>query len=178
MFTNPQARDDASLHFHHLFPDVAISSTLITRSNSVNPKQIKHTMAETVRPAFADRELPQLSYGIPFYTAAARHVKDTFQASRIYIICSGSLARNTQAFQQLKTALGDRVVGQRIGMKSHTLWSEVVEVVNDARIVNADLLITLGAGSLTDGAKIIAIVCNSILFRYSISRYLNVLNLP
>ncbi|GAD96795.1 Fe-containing alcohol dehydrogenase, putative [Paecilomyces variotii No. 5] len=113
-------------------------------------------MTETVRPAFAGRELPRLSYGIPFSTAAARHVENGFQASRVYIICSGSLARNTQALQQLKSALGDRVAGQRIGMKSHTLWSEIVEIVTDARAVNADLLITLGAGSLTDGAKIAA----------------------
>ncbi|KAL1854163.1 hypothetical protein Plec18170_004927 [Paecilomyces lecythidis] len=113
-------------------------------------------MTETVRPAFADRELPQLSYGIPFPAAAARHAENSFQASRVYIICSGSLARNTQALQQLKSALGDRVAGQRIGMKSHTLWSEIIEIVTDARAVNADLLITLGAGSLTDGAKIVA----------------------
>ncbi|KAJ9268443.1 hypothetical protein DTO212C5_5405 [Paecilomyces variotii] len=43
-------------------------------------------------------------------------------------------------------------------MKSHTLWSEVVEIVTDARAVNADLLVTLGAGSLTDGAKLVALL--------------------
>jgi alcohol dehydrogenase class IV len=43
-------------------------------------------------------------------------------------------------------------------MQSHTLWSEVLEIVEDARNVQADLLLTLGAGSLTDGAKIIALV--------------------
>lgn len=117
-------------------------------------------MTETVRPAFRDRQLPRLSYGIPFHAAAARHVEEISQASRVYIICSRSLAQNTNALQQLKAALGARVIGQRIGMKSHTLWSEVVEIVTDARAVNADLLVTLGAGSLTDGAKIVALVCN------------------
>lgn len=115
-------------------------------------------MTETVRPAFEGRDFPRLSYGIPFPAAAARHAEETFKASRVYIICSGSLARNTDALQRLKDALGDRVVGERIGMKSHTLWSEIVEVVNAARDVKADLLVTLGAGSLTDGAKIVAFV--------------------
>ncbi|KAI9934165.1 hypothetical protein AWENTII_008561 [Aspergillus wentii] len=114
-------------------------------------------MTETVRPAFEGRPHPLLSYGVPFPTAAAHHVTHTFNASRVYVICSGSLARNTDYLDQLKTALGEgRVVGTRIGMQSHTLWSEVVQIVNDARDVQADLILTLGAGSLTDGAKIIA----------------------
>lgn len=113
-------------------------------------------MAEIVRPAFAGRERPQLSYGIDFPTAAARHVTETFRASRVYVICSGSLARNTDALARLTAALGPKVVGQRIGMKPHTQWSEVLEIVTDARKVQADLLLTLGAGSLTDGAKLVS----------------------
>ena len=118
-------------------------------------------MSETVRPAFSDRTHPLLSYGIPFPAAAARHVSETFGSSRVYVICSGSLARQTDYLDRLKSALGDgtvTIVGVRIGMKSHTLWSEVVEVVNEARAVEADLLLTLGAGSLTDAAKIVAVV--------------------
>lgn len=116
-------------------------------------------MPETVRTAFADEPRPLLSYGIPFPSAAARHVPGLFNASRVYIICSGSLARNTDSLEKLKSTLGeDKVVGVRIGMKSHTLWSEVFEIVQDAKQVGADLLLTLGAGSLTDGAKIVALV--------------------
>ncbi|KAH1769108.1 hypothetical protein KXX62_002722 [Aspergillus fumigatus] len=94
-------------------------------------------MPETVRPAFADRPRPLLSYGIPF-PEAAHHVGDTFGASKIYIICSGSLARNTDALDRLVAALGPE---------------KVLEIVHDARRVEADLLLTLGAGSLTDGAR-------------------------
>ncbi|KAH2291435.1 hypothetical protein KXV50_004762 [Aspergillus fumigatus] len=97
-------------------------------------------MPETVRPAFADRPRPLLSYGIPF-PEAAHHVGDTFGASKIYIICSGSLARNTDALDRLVAALGPE---------------KVLEIVHDARRVEADLLLTLGAGSLTDGAKALA----------------------
>lgn len=114
---------------------------------------------ETLRPAFAGRDRPLLSYGTAFPAATARHVTETFGAARVYVICSGSLARNTPALEELTSALGpDKIAGRRIGMQSHTLWSEVLEIVNDARNVQADLLLTLGAGSLTDGAKIIALV--------------------
>ncbi|KAL2848173.1 alcohol dehydrogenase [Aspergillus pseudoustus] len=114
---------------------------------------------ETFRPAFEDRPRPLLSYGIPFPEAVARHVVDTFHAERVYVICSGSLARNTDSLDRLAQTL-ERVkvpiVGRRIGMKSHTLWSEVLEITADARACDADLILTLGGGSLTDGAKVIA----------------------
>ncbi|KAJ6015191.1 hypothetical protein N7540_009782 [Penicillium herquei] len=114
--------------------------------------------SEIIRPAFKGRDRPLLSYGIDFHIAACRHVSKTFNASRVYVICSRSLASQTNALEDLKNALGsDTVVGCRIGMQSHTLWSEVLEIVEEARNVKADLLLTLGAGSLTDGAKIIAL---------------------
>lgn len=128
---------------------------------------------ETVRPAFTGRERPLLSYGIAFPAAAARNVTETFSASRMYVLCSGSLARNTDALDRLTAALGaEKVVGRQIGMQSHTLWSEVLEIVEDARNAQADLLLTLGAGSLTDGAKIIALVRSqrSIYTLYLLSR--------
>ncbi|OKL59080.1 hypothetical protein UA08_05626 [Talaromyces atroroseus] len=116
------------------------------------------TQEETLRPAFAGREEPRISYGIAFPEAAARHTKQLFHASKVYVICSGSLARNTDALDRLKAALGEekKVVGVRIGMKPHTLWSEVVEIANEARDAGADLLVTLGAGTLTDAAKIVS----------------------
>ncbi|KAL4926561.1 iron-containing alcohol dehydrogenase [Aspergillus undulatus] len=114
---------------------------------------------ETFRPAFVDRPRPLLSYGIPFPEAVSRHVVDTFNAQRVYIICSGSLAKNTDALDRIAQTL-ERVkvsiVGRRIGMKSHTLWSEVLEITADARACEADLILTLGGGTLTDGAKVIS----------------------
>ena len=123
-------------------------------------------MSEIVRPAFTGRDRPLLSYGIDFPAAVARHVAETFGASRVYVICSGSLARNTDALDRLTKALGEqKVAGQRIGMTPHTMWGEVLEIVSDARKVQADLLLTLGAGSLTDAAKIVAFVSRrSILY--------------
>lgn len=113
---------------------------------------------ETYRPAFSDRPKPHVSYGIPFPEACAKHAETTFNASRVYIISSASLAKNTDALQRLKKALGSKVAGVRIGMKPHTLFSEILEITAEAREAKADMLVTLGAGSLTDGAKIVAFV--------------------
>ncbi|KAK4553331.1 hypothetical protein LTR86_009631 [Recurvomyces mirabilis] len=99
---------------------------------------------------------PKVSYGLPFPKACAKHVTETFKAKRVYIIASASLARNTNHVRRLQDALGDRVVGVRKGIKPHTPWSEILEIAAEAKELQADLLITLGAGSLTDGAKIIA----------------------
>ncbi len=112
---------------------------------------------ETYRPAW-DGSKAHISCGLPFQDACLKHVERTFNAKRVYIIASGSLSRNTGYVKLLQDKLGDKLAGTRYGMKPHTLWSEILEIATDAKAVDADLLITLGAGSLTDGAKIIALV--------------------
>lgn len=117
---------------------------------------------EIVRPAFADvSDGPYLSYNLPFDKACAKHVEETFKAKRVYILASGSLCRNTDYVQKLQRALGDRVAGLREGMTPHTLWSEVLEVTEECRRLRADLIVTIGGGSLTDAAKIVTLVSKS-----------------
>jgi alcohol dehydrogenase class IV len=113
--------------------------------------------------AFPSAAYPHICYGLPFPQACAKHVNETFQASRVYVIASGSLSKNTQHVGHLKQALGERVVATRVGMTPHTLWSEILEIAEECRNVDADLIVTLGAGSLTDGAKIISLVRNVII---------------
>ena len=68
------------------------------------------------------------------------------------------MSRNTDHVQQLRQVLGGKVVGLREGMTPHTLWSEVLEIAVECREKEVDLIVTLGAGSLTDGAKIVSLV--------------------
>jgi alcohol dehydrogenase class IV len=117
---------------------------------------MSHAIGEIVHPAFPDRDIPEISYGLPFPEACAKHVEETFDASRVYIIASKSLSTNTDALKRLEEILGAKVVGTRIGMRPHTPWSDILFIVNEARPLNPDCIITLGAGSLTDGSKIIA----------------------
>ena len=113
---------------------------------------------ETYRPAFKDANIPYISYGLPFEVACTQHVIKTFDAKRVYIIVSKSLVEKSTALRRLEDALEPRVAGLKVGMKPHTLWSEVLDATEDCRACNADLIITLGAGSLTDAAKIVSLV--------------------
>ena len=115
-------------------------------------------MNEILFSPFQDRRPTKFSYGLEFLEACCKHVDSMYQADRVYIIASASLARNTDALSRLKSSLGSRVAGIRICMKPHTQWSEILEITSEAQAVQADLLITLGAGTLTDAAKIIALV--------------------
>lgn len=109
---------------------------------------------ETLRPAFEDRPKPEISYGLDFPQACSNALK-RFKASKVYILCSGSLAKNTAALQDLSKALGqENILGVRVGLKSHTQLPEVLEVIQEAK--EAGILVTLGAGSLTDAAKIVS----------------------
>ncbi|KAI0110346.1 putative Fe-containing alcohol dehydrogenase [Nemania sp. FL0031] len=120
-------------------------------------------MSETFSRAFPNKPRPLLSYGLPFATSLLKHVDTTFHATKVYVVCSGSLARNTQHLEHLKQQLGYRLAGTRVGMRSHSLWSEILEVVADVKSYDADCIVTLGAGSLTDAAKLISYaVANSV----------------
>ncbi len=49
-------------------------------------------------------------------------------------------------------------MGIRKGIKPHTPWDYVLEIVKDIQKDGADIIVTLGAGSLTDGAKVVSFV--------------------
>jgi alcohol dehydrogenase class IV len=104
---------------------------------------------------------PYVSYGLPYTEACAKHVTKTFKSSRVYIIASGTLSRETDRVERLIEALtqqGVEVVGVKKGMRPHTPWTQIIEIASEARAGNADCIVTLGAGSLTDGAKIVVLV--------------------
>jgi len=67
---------------------------------------MSHAIGEIVRPAFPDRDIPKISFGLPFPEACAKHVEETFGASRVYIIASKSLSTNTDALKRLEEILG------------------------------------------------------------------------
>lgn len=107
---------------------------------------------------------PWVSYGRPYYESCAKHVKDTFHASKVYIIASASLAKKTDKVEKLIQEIGAaNVVGLRKGITPHTPWSEILSIAGECRGVKADCVVTLGAGSVTDGAKLVVLVWTSSL---------------
>ncbi|KAL5611041.1 hypothetical protein FOBRF1_007158 [Fusarium oxysporum] len=110
---------------------------------------------ETYQPAFDDKLTPLVSFGLPFPQACCKHLKTNFKRPRVYIIASASLSKNTSYVDQLKSALEGLVVGVRIGISPHTPISEIVDILADVKDLEIDCIVTLGAGSITDGAKLV-----------------------
>jgi len=74
-------------------------------------------------------------------------------ASRVFLMVSGTLNRNTDEIEKVRAALGKRYVGTFDEMPAHTSRSAVIAASNQARDQKADLIVTIGGGSVTDGAK-------------------------
>jgi alcohol dehydrogenase class IV len=110
---------------------------------------------ETLRPAFKGDGAPKISYGLRFPESCQRHCRDTFNSSKAFVLCSKTLSEKTDALDRLLSALEGRLAGVRIGIDPHTPISQVLEVVRDIRGLDVDCIITLGAGSLTDAAKLV-----------------------
>lgn len=121
---------------------------------------------ETYTPAFAPGKSPSpspyISYGIPYPKACAQHVASIFHSSRVYILASGTLSRDNSHLSSLVAALESKigvgtVVGIRKGIKPHSHYSDILQIVHEVQTVNADILVTLGGGSLTDAAKVVTL---------------------
>jgi maleylacetate reductase len=66
---------------------------------------------------------------------------------------SGTLNRETDEIEKIRKALGPRCVATFDAMPPHTPREAVIAATEQARAANADLIVTVGGGSITDGAK-------------------------
>lgn len=110
---------------------------------------------EIYRPAFDKNGAAKISYGLRFPAACEKHIRETFNCSRVFVIGSATLLATSDALVRLKQALGDKIVGVQAGIKPHTPLDDCLEIIRSCRALSVDCLITLGAGSITDGAKLI-----------------------
>ncbi|MBV9827173.1 MAG: iron-containing alcohol dehydrogenase [Alphaproteobacteria bacterium] len=94
-------------------------------------------------------------YGRPFADALKEQVEQ-IGANSVFVLASGTLNRETDMVQQLRGVLGNRLAGVHARIGSHTPRVDVVEAANAARAAGADLIVTLGGGSVTDAAKMVA----------------------
>ena len=78
---------------------------------------------------------------------------DRLGASRALLMVSGTLNRETDEIARIRTALGPRCAAVFDTMPAHTPRSAVVAAARMAREAKADVVVTIGGGSLTDGAK-------------------------
>ncbi|MEL0114154.1 MAG: iron-containing alcohol dehydrogenase [Rickettsiales bacterium] len=78
-------------------------------------------------------------------------------AERVFLLVSGTLNRETDEVEKLRRALGNTYCGTHDDMPSHSPREAVVACANAMREAKADLLVSLGGGSATDGGKAVTI---------------------
>ena len=98
----------------------------------------------------------RIIFGTPFAPALAKEL-ETVGAQRVFVLASGSLTRHTDAVDQLRAVLGARCVGVFSDMPAHTPRVAVVKAAHEAIDAQADLILTLGGGSITDAGKMLTL---------------------
>ncbi|HJQ57069.1 MAG TPA: iron-containing alcohol dehydrogenase [Vineibacter sp.] len=91
-----------------------------------------------------------------FNRAAAEAIAEEsrrLDANRVFLMVSGTLNRQTDEIEKVRRALGNRCVGTFDAMPPHTPRAAVIAAAEQARAAGADLIATLGGGSIIDGAK-------------------------
>src|SRR5262245_33970691 len=96
--------------------------------------------------------IDEVVFGHPAASAIVEQM-DRLRSSRAFVMVSGTLNRQTDEIQKIRQALGSRCAGVFDAMPAHTPREAVIAAANAARQARADLIVTVGGGSITDGAK-------------------------
>jgi maleylacetate reductase len=107
--------------------------------------------------------MDEVVFGRPAAEAVAEQVA-RLDARRAFLMVSGTLNRQTGEVEKIRQALGARYAGTFDAMPAHTPREGVIAAATQAREAGADLIITVGGGSITDGAKAVQLcLANDIL---------------
>jgi len=100
--------------------------------------------------------MDRVIYGIPLAQALADEVS-RFESRAVYVMASGTLNRETDVIDTVRRVLGNRLAGICAKIGAHTPRVDVVAAANEARAAKADLIVTVGGGSVTDAAKMVGL---------------------
>ncbi len=100
--------------------------------------------------------MDEVVFGQPAAQAVVAQM-DRLGTSRAFLMVSGTLRRQTDEIQKIADALGARCAGIFDAMPPHTPREAVIAATGQARAAQADLIVTVGGGSITDGAKAVQI---------------------
>jgi maleylacetate reductase len=107
-------------------------------------------MLHSGRVAFGEMDV--VVFGRPAAEVVGEEARQR-QAERVFLMASGTLNRTTDEVTKVRRALGNRFAGLFDRMPPHTPRRAVIEAAAAAREAGADLIVTIGGGSVTDGAK-------------------------
>jgi maleylacetate reductase len=97
-------------------------------------------------------KMDEVVFGKPAADSVAEQAR-RLGSERVFLMVSGTLNRETDVIAKIRAALGNRCAGVFDKMPAHTPRSAVIAAAAMAREANADLIVTVGGGSITDGAK-------------------------
>ena len=107
-------------------------------------------MMQSGRVVFGQME--EVQFGVPAAQAIADQAR-RLDAQRVFLMVSGTLNRETDEIDKVRRALGNHCVGTFDRMPPHTPRHAVIAAADQAREAGADLIVTIGGGSITDAAK-------------------------
>jgi maleylacetate reductase len=96
--------------------------------------------------------MDEVVFGRPAAEAVVGQM-DRLRASRAFLMVSGTLNRETDEIEKIRNSLGARCAATFDAMPPHTPREAVIAATEQARAASADLIVTVGGGSITDGAK-------------------------
>src|SRR6266403_1057949 len=117
---------------------------------TIKPTCLGRTIVHKGRVVFGAME--EVVFGHPAVEAVVAQM-DRLGAARAFLMVSGTLNRQTGEIVKIRKALGSRGVATFDAMPPHTPREAVIAAAEQARAAGADLIVTVGGGSITDGAK-------------------------
>ena len=116
-------------------------------------------------------EMETVVFGRPAAEVVAEEARRR-EAERVFVVASGTLNRTTDEVAKVRRALGNRFAGLFDRMLPHTPRRAVIEAAAMAREAGADLIVTIGGGSVTDGAKAVQLcLANDIRSTETLDQY-------
>ena len=105
------------------------------------------------------KQFPQerIIFGTPVVEALKEEMA-LIGATRVFIMCSGTLSRETSVIDEIANALGVNFVGKFDEMPAHSPRSALLKAAEKAREARPDILLSVGGGSSIDGAKMVQLM--------------------
>jgi maleylacetate reductase len=98
--------------------------------------------------------MDRIIFGEPWAEALAGAVA-LIGARRVFVLGGSTLFRTLPLAEELSQGLGERLAGIVTGIRPHTPREDVIKAAEAARAASADLVVTVGSGSVTDAGKMI-----------------------
>ncbi|MGO4327203.1 iron-containing alcohol dehydrogenase [Cupriavidus sp. 2TAF22] len=80
-------------------------------------------------------------------------VLSLFGYRRVFVVCSRSINTKTEFIGQIRACLGERLVGLTDDVGEHSPLSNVLRAARQARDARADVIVSVGGGSVMDMCK-------------------------